>query len=107
MTDIALSEAVLLYNSGLGGEAPAFVVRPIGHHDYDRYQYKVGACFRAWQEEDDLARLKLRLWIDVWHATAFYGVPVEMVHEALLVIPEYRDMLADDCLPREFRHERY
>jgi hypothetical protein len=49
---------------------------------------------------------KLQLMIDAWDIAAFDGVPIDAVHKALLVIPEYRSMLADDCLPREFRHER-
>lgn len=106
MTDIPLASALLLYNSNFGGKDPAFAVRPIGHRDYDRFEFKVGACFTTWRQETDSAKLKLRLLVDVWHAVAFYGVPVEMAHEALLVIPEYRDMLADDCLPKQFRHER-
>jgi hypothetical protein len=44
--------------------------------------------------------------IEAWHIVAFHGVPVAMVRDALMVIPEYRDMLAHDCLPQEFRHER-
>jgi hypothetical protein len=44
--------------------------------------------------------------IDAYHIVAFYDVPVEMVREGLLVIPEYRDMLARGCLPKEFQHER-
>lgn len=104
--DIPIGKAVLLYDSGLNGGTPRFAVRPIGHRDYDRYFYKVGACFTTWQKETDPHRLRLRLLVDVWHAVTFYGVPAEMAHKALLAIPEYRDMLADDCLPRAFRHER-
>ncbi|MFC0304410.1 hypothetical protein ACFSTI_29375 [Rhizorhabdus histidinilytica] len=49
---------------------------------------------------------KLQLMIEAWHVTAFHDIPSEKVHEALLVIPEYRSMLADDCLPDQYRHER-
>jgi len=106
MSDVPISKSLILYNSGLHGDEPAFAIRPLGHRDYDRYFYKVGACFREWQEETNVDRLKLRLLIDVWHAVAFYNVPVELTKPELLRIPEYRDMLADDCLPKEFRHER-
>lgn len=106
MMNVPISQALLLYDSGITGGAPRFAVRPIGHSDYDRYFYKVGACFNDWQKETDPNRLKLRLLIEVWHSVAFYGVPAEMAHEALLAIPEYRDMLAGDCLPRAFQHER-
>lgn len=106
--DIPLANALLLWNAGWKGEQPAFAVRPLGHRDYDRYDFQVGACFREWQEKarTDPTGLKLQAMIDIWHITAFYSVPAKMVHEAMLVVPEYRDMLADDCLPREFQHER-
>lgn len=105
MTDIPLNQAVLLWNSGLNGGTPAFVVRPLGHDDYHRYGSSVGACFADTRKLDGRGQ-KLQLMIDAWHIVAFYDVPVKMVREGLLVIPEYRDMLADDCLPKQFRHER-
>lgn len=105
MTDVAIADAVLLYDSGLNGGQARFAVRPLGHSDYDRYDYQVGACFSFWREMDTKSR-KLQLLIDAWHAAAFYAVPVEIMKTELLRIPEYRDMLADDCLPREFQHER-
>lgn len=105
MRTVPIAEALLLWDSGFHGRTPKFAVRPLGHPDYDRYQYKVGACFTSWREKDARGQ-KLQLMIDAWHIVAFYDVPVEMVRDGLLVIPEYRDMLADDCLPREFRHER-
>lgn len=104
--DIPLARALLLWNPGWKDSTPAFAVRPLGHQDYDRFSFKVGACFRDWQQETDPDKLKLRLMIEAWHAEAFYAVPVSMIAEALLVIPEYRDMLADDCLPKQFQHER-
>ena len=104
--DIPVRQALLLFDAAAEETEPRFAVRPIGHPDYDRYRIQVGACFRDWQEETDVSRLKLRLLVEVWHAVAFYGVPPKVAHEALLAIPEYRDMLADDCLPRQFFHER-
>ena len=106
MSDIPITQALLLWNSGLSGGDPAFVVRPLGHRDYDRYDCQVGACFASWQRKDTFGQ-KLQLMIDAWHIVAFYAVPIEMVREGLLVIPEYRDMLADDCLPKQFRAERF
>jgi len=109
MNDISIKHALLLWNRPMPGKASEFAVRPIGHDDYDRFDFKVGACFREWKElakADDIIGLKLQLMIEVWHAVTFHGVAVGNVHKALLCIPEYRDMLADDCLPREFRGER-
>ena len=58
-----------------------------------------------WREKDECGQ-KLQLMIDAWHIAAFYDVPIKMVRDGLLVIPEYRDMLASDCIPAEYRHER-
>lgn len=103
--DVPLEKAMLLWNSGINGGEPAFVVRPLGHNDYYRYGGSVGACFASTRAHDDRGK-RLQLMIDAWHIVAFYGVPVAMVQEGLLVIPEYRDMLASDCLPRQFQRER-
>lgn len=103
--DVPLSNALLLWNSGINGGTPAFVVRPLGHDDYYEYDYSGGACHASWRKSTPTA-MAARLMIDVWHITAFYGVPAELMKAELLRIPEYREMLADDCLPREFQHER-
>lgn len=105
MTDIPIAEALSLWNSGTDGDEPAFAVRPLGHDDYYRYQCQNGACLRSWRDLDTLGQ-KLQLMIEAWHIAVFYLVPAKDIHEALLVIPEYRDMLADDCLPKQFWHER-
>lgn len=107
--DIPLGQALLLWNSNFNGDTPAFAVRPLGHPDYDRYRFKVGACFRDWQDMavSDPIGLRLKAMVELWHITAFYGVPVEMISEAMLAVPEYRALLAEDCLPKRYQHERY
>lgn len=106
MTDVPIGKALLLWDSPSMGDEPRFAIRPLGHPDYDRYQFKVGACFSEWQRETNADKLKLRLMVEVWHIAAFYGVPVELMVEELLRIPEYRDTLADDVLPQRYQHER-
>jgi len=107
MTDVPLSHAMLCWNAGFDGAPPSF--RVFHHPDTSgatrAYQFSVGACFSNWKEMDDTER-RLQLMIDAWHAAAFYEVPVSVIREGLLVIPEYRDMLASDCLPKQFQHER-
>lgn len=106
--DIPLANAMLCWNHGLRGATPDCKV--VRHPDTvgasDPYQSSVGACFMDWRKKDATGQ-KLQLMIDAWHVATFYNVPISMVHEALLVIPEYRSMLADDCLPKQFAHERY
>jgi len=105
MDDIPISQALLLWNSGLGGDTPAFVVRPLGHDDYHEYGYQAGACMRSWQNASaDLQREMLL--VQIWHIAAFYAVPPTMMAQELLRIPEYRGVLADDCLPSAYRGER-
>lgn len=107
MSDIPLNDAMLCWNSGINGGSPAFKV--IQHPDRtgqsDAYESSVGACFTNWRELGRTEQ-KLKLLVEAWHIVAFYGVPMTMVQEGLLVIPEYRDLIASDCLPRRFQHER-
>lgn len=101
--DIGIENAMLCWDSGTGR---ALVVR---HPDRsglsDEYGTTVGACFRYWSDLDERGR-KLQLLIEAWHGVAFGGIPAQSMHKALLVVPEYRSMLADDCLPPAFRGER-
>ncbi|MFE8106928.1 hypothetical protein [Sphingomonas melonis] len=105
MIDVPIESAVLLFDSGLNGETPRAAVRPLGHDDYYRYSHQVGACFTDFRKLDTRGQ-KLQLLVEAWHAAAFYGVPVALLNEALMAVPEYRDMLADNCLPKQFRGDR-
>ena len=101
-SDIPLSEAMLCWSTG----GPARIVEhPDERGLSDDYEKTAGACYAYWRGQSR-ERMQLQLLVDAWHAAAFNGVPVRELHQALLVIPEYRSMLADDCLPREFAHER-
>lgn len=100
--DVPISHAMLLWDSALNGGAPRFAVRPLGHPDGWDYQSSSGAYFTNWRKWD-ADRQKFQLMIEVWHIAAFYGVPPEIMTPELLRIPEYRDMLAYDCLPKEFQ----
>lgn len=95
--DIPLKHAMLCWTPGGG-------VKVVRHPDYDghsnAYQCSVGACFHYWDTLDRQGQL-LQLMIDAWHVVAFNGVPAAFVDEALRVIPEYLDMLADDVRGQE------
>lgn len=108
MQDIQLCDALLLWNLDPQVGLPAFAVRPLGHPDYERYQYQNGACMREWQEFAALPEpaLLAKAMVELWHIVAFSKVPVDLVHAEMLKVPEYRNMLADQCLPQEFQHER-
>jgi hypothetical protein len=100
--DVPIENAMICWNRGGG---VLVVEHPDRRHASDGYTGSVGACFSGWKAKGEMGQ-KLQLMIDAWDIAAFDGVPIDAVHKALLVIPEYRSMLADDCLPREFRHER-
>lgn len=105
MADIPLSDALLLWNFRDDEAEPKFAVRPLGHPDYDEYDCQGGACYRVWHEFTADQR-RTRMLVDIWHISTFYDVPPRMIHEEMLAIPEYRDTLADDRLPRRFQGER-
>ena len=107
MADIPIAHAMLCWNDGFDGKKPSFAIirHPDGLHASDPYRYSVGACFDYWARLD-ANELKLRLLIESWHIVAFYSVPAPLVHEGLLAVPEYRDMLATDCLPEPFLRQR-
>jgi hypothetical protein len=100
--DVPLEHAMLVWTRG---EKVGVVPHPDKRGLSDGFRSSVGACFAEWGALDDRGR-RLQLLIDAWHTSVFYDIPSEAIHQALLCIPEYRDMLADDCLPKEFRHER-
>jgi len=105
--DIPLANAILLWDGSATG-APRFAVRPLGHRDYDKFSMSGGACFASWKAlaKSDPSKLLTQAMIELWHIAAFYGVPIAMIHEAMLVVPEYRGTLASDVLPDQYRHER-
>lgn len=105
--DIPIADAMLCWTGGRHGDTPACKV--VSYPDElglsDEYLCNVGACFANWDAKSTVGQ-QLQLMIDAWHMVAFDKVPADMAHEALLVVPEYRSMLADDCLPSQFRNER-
>lgn len=93
---VNLIEAMICWKPASGR---AIVVK---HPDQEQvshgYSMSVGACFMDWGSRTPDSR-KLQLLIDAWHAVVFDGVSAEAMHEALCVIPEYVEMLADDVRP--------
>ncbi|MFV0922762.1 hypothetical protein ACR720_04650 [Sphingomonas parapaucimobilis] len=105
--DIPIANAVLCWTGGRHSDTPACKV--ISFPDEaglsDAYESFVGACFANWDAKSTVGK-QLQLMVDAWKIAAFDKVPVDMVHEALLVVPEYRSTLADGCLPPQYLHER-
>lgn len=108
MPDIPLKDALLLWDLGWDENGPRFAVRPLGHDDYYHYGSQNGACMADWQRlaEQPAPALLAKTMAELWHIAAFYTVPIAMIHEAMLCVPEYRNMLAEDCLPSKYQHQR-
>lgn len=100
--DVPVSDAMLVWSSG---EKVGVVPHPDDRGLADDFRSSVGACFTSWREQTTEGQ-KAMLMVEAWHVAAFYDIPAKAVHEAMLCIPEYRDMLADDCLPKQYRSER-
>jgi hypothetical protein len=54
-----------------------------------------GACFPEWVAMSNQERL-LKLFFQVWHIAYRDRVPLETIHAALMVIPEYRATLSGE-----------
>jgi len=61
----------------------------------EEYNFCVGACFSDWDKMTKQKRL-LQLYLDAWTAIIRDGVSPQVMHKALLSIPEYRQSLAID-----------
>lgn len=101
-SDISMAEAMLVWTRG---KRVGIVPHPDTRGISDGFQSSVGACFADWRTMGPHNQIH-QLMIEAWHVAAFYDIPANAVHQALLAIPEYRNTLAQDCLPKEFWHER-
>lgn len=100
--DIPIENAMLVWTRG---ENVGVVPHPDTNGLSDPFRSSVGACFADWRKLDQRGQQR-QLLIEAWQIATFYQIPPQAVHQAMLSIPEYRTMLAQDCLPKEFWHER-
>jgi len=64
------------------------------HESYD-YVMSSGACYLKWGKWTNEQRM-LFLYIAAWQAVVRDGITAEVMHEALLAIPEFRASIAAD-----------
>lgn len=113
--DIPLREAQIIWDYH-GNEPDAPLVQVMGHPDdrgRDRwgrrdnadYRSSWGACMTEFVDASEDERL-LMLFKQFHWMVMSKEVPPKAVHEAFLVIPEYRAALTMDFLPDEYRRER-
>lgn len=104
MNDISLIDAMILWNPRHENEpienndGRVCVVKwPDRPNNQDKLGliYSNGACFSCWREASDFQRLT-KLFIEAWHMVCRDGVHPKAIHEALMVIPEYRAALSGD-----------
>jgi hypothetical protein len=98
MSDVPLEFAVLCW-----GKEPVdwFEVADIRSYRFQRFPepYKdVGAVFTAWRQADLKTRL-LNLFGETASAMAGDHIPFDLVHKALLKIPEYRRYVLAHDIP--------
>lgn len=71
----------------------------VPHPDFNRvsdgYAFTTGASWLKWHSRTNEQRLTL-LMLDAWQAVIRDGVSAEVMHEALLAIPQFRAAIAAD-----------
>lgn len=102
--DIPLKYAMLawtpVYNSQIGVPGRMTIIPRRRTELIDFFKHfgvvnSVGACFTEWTEYTNEERL-IKLFSEVWHAICRDGVSPEEAHNAMMVIPEYRDTLSGE-----------
>lgn len=95
--DIALRDAMFLWNSPADSKEARIVVvdSRTYNNEFDFFSMCHGACWQYWR---DLSPEKLlsEMFAELWTLACREGVSVEKIHEAFVVIPEYRESLASD-----------
>jgi hypothetical protein len=104
MIDIPLRDVQVIWDyDGDEPDAPSLLVMghpnengrdPYGTRDDRNYRSSWGACLSEFTEADDLGRL-LMLFQKFQELVTFEGLEPRRVHEALCVIPEYRQALIE------------
>ncbi len=106
--DIPLKHAMIAWNCARSGD-PRIAVIP--HPDMDSWTdylkltCTTGACWTVWEKWTKAQRLQ-KLFIEIWHIHCRDGVAPEAIHEALLVIPEYRETLSGETFFHPSAHGR-
>jgi hypothetical protein len=83
------------------------VVIPHLNDDKDWFRHlgltdSTGACCHYWSKATKQQRI-LQIYIEAWHIVCRDWLDPKDVHEALTVIPEYRETLSGDSFFADFR----
>lgn len=101
--DIPLKNAMLAWNENnkyAYGERGKVMVIPHpdkGYCNYFKLANTVGACMVGWEKLTKTQRLA-HLFIEAWFIVCRDNVSPKAMHDALMVIPEYRDTWSGEPL---------
>lgn len=105
MADIALSEAQVIWGTDDINEAPPVKVVGGAVKDDDTYSSSWGACNQDFNEADDDGKLRMLLTQSIY-LTLGESIDPTFVHDAFMVIPEYRaEMIRGAVIPPEHEAE--
>lgn len=103
MNDIALSDAQLIWDyTGTEKRSEPLKVVDRARDDDPDYIASWGACDSNFNAAGDERRLGM-LYEQFHRLVLIYEMDPQTVHEALLVIPEYRDSPPGDLLPARYQ----
>ena len=93
--DVPLAHAMLCWEPETSS---AGIIRHPDERDVsDMYLMTAGACYRQWQHFNDTERM-LNLLVEALHAIGRDDVGSAAVINALMSVPEFRELCADDML---------
>ncbi len=96
--DIPLKHAMIAWNPANHGDGRVHVIPHPDDRNWTNFLKltdTTGACWTVWGKWSKHQRLE-KLFIEVWHMVCRDGNDPEVIHKALMVIPEYRETLSGE-----------
>ncbi len=93
--DVPLAHAIVAISPERG--AVEVLQAPDVERRRDAFSYIFGACDPYWQDCEHNA-LCGELMVQIWHAVLVLGIPAPTLHAALLVIPDYRELMPPETV---------
>lgn len=92
---IPIEKAMILWNSKSEGGGIKVVEHPETNREFRHLHKSGGACYSYWRKMTT-EQLKNRLMVEAWDIAVRDGLDPREIHDALMVVPEYREMLSGD-----------
>lgn len=100
--EIPIEKAMILWNPKNEGGGIKVIRNPERSREFRHLHCSAGACYAYWAGMTTEQR-KTKLLIEAWHIAVRDGLDPKEIHEALMVVPEYREMLSGDMPGEEGR----